>query len=88
LLFVLHIQKNYAKIIVISEFFHKGVNVMNTYKLTAFEPNGEKLIDESFQAGNDDEAKEIGSKMLEEKGLNDKTHRCTSQKGKLILFRP
>ena len=61
---------------------------METYKLTAFEPNGEKLIDESFQAGNDNEAKEIGLKMLEEKNLSEKTHRCTSPRGKLILFRP
>jgi hypothetical protein len=61
---------------------------METYKLTAFEPTGEKVIDESFQAGNDDEAKEIGSRMLEEKNLSDKTHRCTSPRGKLILFHP
>ncbi|KIY21926.1 MULTISPECIES: YhzD family protein [Mesobacillus] len=61
---------------------------MDTYKLTAFESNGEKLMDESFQAGNDDEAKEIGAKMLEEKNLSDKTHRCTSPRGKLILFHP
>jgi hypothetical protein len=61
---------------------------METYKLTAFESNGEKLIDESFQAGNDGEAKEIGTKMLEEKNLSEKTHRCTSPRGKLILFRP
>ena len=61
---------------------------MDTYKLTAFEPKGEKLIDESFQAGSDEEAKEIGAKMLEEKNLINKTHRCTSPRGKLILFHP
>lgn len=61
---------------------------METYKLTAFEPNGEKLIDEAFQAGSDAEAKEIGARMLEEKNLSDKTHRCTSPRGKLILFHP
>lgn len=59
---------------------------MDTYKLTAFEQNGEKLIDASFQAATDDEAKEIGTKLLEEKNLADKTHRCTSPRGKLILF--
>lgn len=61
---------------------------MDTYKLTAFEPNGEKLIDASFQAANDEEAKEIGTNLLEEKSLSDKTHRCTSPRGKLILFHP
>lgn len=59
---------------------------MKTYKLTVFEPNGEKVLDEAFQAGNDDEAKGIGEKMLKEKGLDEKTHRCTSPAGKLILF--
>lgn len=66
----------------------KGTVFMETYKLTAFEQTGEKLIDESFQASNDDEAKEIGARMLEEKNLSEKTHRCTSPRGKLILFHP
>jgi hypothetical protein len=61
---------------------------MKTYKLTAFEPNGEKILDESFQASSDDEAKTIGKKMLEEKSLLEKTHRCTSPRGKLLLFHP
>jgi hypothetical protein len=59
---------------------------MKTYKLTAFELDGEKILDESFQASNDDEAKGLGEKMLKEKGLDEKTHRCTSPAGKLILF--
>ncbi|MFE8696266.1 YhzD family protein [Cytobacillus sp. FJAT-53684] len=59
---------------------------MKTYKLTAFELNGEKIIDEAFQASNDQEAKGIGEKMLHEKNLSEKTHRCTSPAGKLILF--
>ncbi|WP_026583971.1 YhzD family protein [Bacillus sp. J33] len=59
---------------------------MNTYKLTAFEPDGEKILDEAFQAANDEEAKGIGEKLLKEKGLDEKTHRCTSPAGKLILF--
>ncbi|PLR77997.1 hypothetical protein CU633_07780 [Bacillus sp. V3-13] len=61
---------------------------MRTYKLTAFEKNGEKILDEAFQANNDDEAKTAGEKMLEEKNLLDKTHRCTSPSGKLLLFHP
>ncbi|MGD6855420.1 YhzD family protein [Bacillus infantis] len=59
---------------------------MKTYKLTAFENDGEKILDESFQAGSDEEAKEIGGNLLNEKGLSGKTHRCTSPLGKLILF--
>lgn len=59
---------------------------MKTYKLTVFEENGEKLLDESFEAENDDAAKEIGGKLLDEKGFSEKTHRCTSPLGKLILF--
>ena len=59
---------------------------MKTYKLTVFEENGEKLLDEAFQAGNDEEAKGIGEKLLTEKGLFAKTHRCTSSDGKLVLF--
>ena len=51
---------------------------MKTYKLTAFEANGEKIVDESFQAEHDEAAKEIAEKMLAEKNLLEKTHRCTS----------
>ncbi|PLR80954.1 hypothetical protein CVD25_22375 [Bacillus canaveralius] len=61
---------------------------MKTYKLTAFEKDGEKILDEAFQASNDDEAKAAGEKMLEDKNLLDKTHRCTSPSGKLVLFHP
>jgi hypothetical protein len=59
---------------------------MKTYKLTAFEANGEKVLDESFQAENDDSAKNLGEQLLAEKKLLEKTHRCTSPSGKLLLF--
>ncbi|MGG1677303.1 YhzD family protein [Neobacillus sp. NRS-1170] len=59
---------------------------MKTYKLTAFEANGEKLLDEAFQADNDDAAKKHGEKLLSEKNLLEKTHRCISPSGKLLLF--
>lgn len=59
---------------------------MKTYKLTAFESSGEKILDEAFQAENDDAAKELGEKLLSEKNLLDKTYRCTSPSGKLLLF--
>ncbi len=61
---------------------------MDTYKLTAFKSDGEKLLDESFQAENDEDAKKIGTIRLSEKELLDSTHRCTSPRGKLILFHP
>jgi hypothetical protein len=59
---------------------------MKTYKLTVFETNGVKILDESFQAEHDDAAKELGEKLLAEKKLLERTHRCTSPSGKLILF--
>jgi len=59
---------------------------MKTYKLTAFENTGEKLLDESFEAQTDEEAKRIGENLLNEKQLANKTHRCVSPEGKLLLF--
>jgi len=59
---------------------------MKTYKLTVFEANGEKMLDEAFQAENDDAAKTQGEKLLAENNWLEKTHRCTSPAGKLLLF--
>ncbi|APH06071.1 YhzD family protein [Bacillus weihaiensis] len=59
---------------------------MTIYYLTVFEKNGEKLLDESFEAQNESEAKEIGQQKLEEKQYTEKTYRCTSSAGKLVLF--
>jgi DNA topoisomerase IA len=59
---------------------------MGLYYLTVFEKNGEKLSDESFEAQTEQEAKEIGQRKLEENNWTDKTHRCTSAAGKLVLF--
>lgn len=81
--FTLRNLKNYAKIIVIN--VNRGI-AMKNYKLTAFEPNGGKILEETFQAENDNAAKEIGQQLLSEKNLTDKTHRCTSPSGKLLLF--
>ncbi|ABO65936.1 Conserved hypothetical protein [Geobacillus thermodenitrificans NG80-2] len=64
----------------------KGDVHMPTYTLTAFERNGEKLLDETFEAANDEEAKKIGEQKLRERGCFDKTHRCVNASGKLILF--
>ncbi|MDZ5470190.1 YhzD family protein [Bacillus sp. 31A1R] len=59
---------------------------MKNYKLTVFEANGEKILDESFEASNDQDAKVKGEQLLKEKNFLDHTHRCTSPSGKLILF--
>lgn len=59
---------------------------MKTYTLTVFSQKGEKLLDESFEAKNNEEAKEIGNKRLAEAEYEDYTHRCVSPDAKLILF--
>ncbi|WP_394233269.1 YhzD family protein [Niallia oryzisoli] len=59
---------------------------MKMYKLTAFSPSGEKLLDETFEAADDVKAKLHAEQLLKEKNLNDTTHRCTSSTGKLLLF--
>ena len=62
------------------------MNYVRTYKLTAFEPTGELITEETFTAETDDVAKEKGQVMLEEKSLLEKTHRLVSPAGKLLLF--
>ncbi|MBE1554918.1 YhzD family protein [Sporosarcina limicola] len=59
---------------------------MKTYKLTAYEKSGKLITAESFTAATDDEAKEKGNAMLEEKNLLEQTHRLASPAGKLLLF--
>lgn len=59
---------------------------MKVYKLTAYEKKGKVIIDESIEAANDDEAKQKGQTILEEKDLVTTTHRLASPTGKLVLF--
>jgi hypothetical protein len=59
---------------------------MKTYTLTVFDKSGEKLLEETFEAASEAEAKKIGEQILREKNYHDKTHRCTSSSGKLVLF--
>lgn len=59
---------------------------MGTYYLTVYDKSGEKLLDESFKAANEQEAKQIGESKLEEKDYLKKTHRCVNSSGKLVLF--
>ena len=59
---------------------------MKTFTLTVFDPSGEKLLDESFEAENNEEAKIIGQNRLEDEGYSEHTHRCVSPEAKLVLF--
>ncbi|MFD2042786.1 YhzD family protein [Ornithinibacillus salinisoli] len=59
---------------------------MRTYVLTVFSNTGEKLLDESFEANNDQEAKQVGTVKLDESGYSEYTHRCVSPEAKLVLF--
>jgi hypothetical protein len=60
--------------------------MMKTYIVTVFDKSGEKLLDEAFEAANDQEAKENGEKILLEKQFENHTSRVTSPTGKLVLF--
>ncbi|RLL44996.1 hypothetical protein D8M04_08970 [Oceanobacillus piezotolerans] len=59
---------------------------MRQYTLTVFNKTGETLLDETFPAENNEEAKTIGEQMLKEKGYQEYTHRCVSPEAKLVLF--
>lgn len=64
----------------------KGGFILKTYMLTAFDPLGKRLLNESFEAAHDHEAKAYGERLLSEKELLETTHRCTSPLGELLLF--
>ncbi len=72
--------------IYISKLLQGGAYVMRNYTLTVFNRSGEKLLDETYTAASDDEAKEIGTAKLEEGGYLEYTHRCVTPEAKLILF--
>ncbi|MGI2329436.1 YhzD family protein [Planococcus sp. YIM B11945] len=59
---------------------------MRTYKLTAFEQTGKLIMEETFTAATDEEARDKGRALLAEKELLDQTHRLASPAGKLLLF--
>jgi hypothetical protein len=59
---------------------------MRIYKLTAYAQTGKLIAEETFTAANDDEAKEKGHALLEEKDLLNQTHRVVSPEGKLLWF--
>ncbi|TFD96954.1 YhzD family protein [Jeotgalibacillus salarius] len=59
---------------------------MDIYKITAFSSKGELLLEDSFEAEDDKEAKTLGEKRLEEEGMLNNTHRVVSPRGKLVVF--
>ncbi|QUW23453.1 hypothetical protein JSQ81_08000 [Sporosarcina sp. Marseille-Q4063] len=59
---------------------------MKVYKLTAYEPKGKVIMDESIEAATDEDAIEKGQIILEGKKLLETTHRLASPSGKLLLF--
>lgn len=59
---------------------------MRTYFLTVYNEAGKLLLNESFEATTDDEAKTIGKQRLEEERYEQFTHRCVSPEAKLVLF--
>ncbi|WP_028781947.1 YhzD family protein [Thalassobacillus devorans] len=59
---------------------------MKAYALTVFAKDGEKLLDESFEAADDNDAKQIGQNKLQEHGYEEHTHRCVAPEGHLVLF--
>lgn len=59
---------------------------MKNYILTVFSKQGEKLLDETIEAKNDDEAKTLGTKRLQEEGYEEHTHRCVAPNARLVMF--
>ncbi|MFC0523481.1 YhzD family protein [Pontibacillus salicampi] len=59
---------------------------MKAYVLTAFAPDGSNLLDETFEAQTDDDAKKIGEQKLKDEGFEEHTHRCVAPDGRMILF--
>lgn len=59
---------------------------MENFRFTAFEKTGEVLFDEVWTFESEEIAKVEGQKQIEEKGVEEKTHRLVNSSGKLVLF--
>lgn len=59
---------------------------MPNYSLTVYEKDGTKLVDETFEAANDQDGRAKGEALLLEKGYENYTNRITSPQGKLVGF--
>ncbi|SDX22387.1 YhzD-like protein [Marininema mesophilum] len=56
------------------------------YHITAFDNEGNKLIDQSIEAQNDTQAKEKGQAILQEKEATGSPFRIIHNSGRLIDF--
>lgn len=65
--------------------FESEVLIMKEYYLTVYSPSGEHLVNESFTASSDEEAKKIATKKLSEQNYLEQTHRLT-RSGKLLMY--
>ncbi|PYZ98860.1 hypothetical protein CR205_09905 [Alteribacter lacisalsi] len=61
---------------------------MAKYFLTAYDKKGNHLLNESFEAKDDKEAKETGEKRLLDEGLSKNPTRVVRESGGLVLFHP
>ncbi|WP_096440276.1 YhzD family protein [Alteribacter populi] len=59
---------------------------MKKYFLTAFDKEGSNLLNESFEASNDGEAKQLGEKRLAEEKLLESPSRVVRESGGLVHF--
>ncbi|WP_066174224.1 YhzD family protein [Bacillus marinisedimentorum] len=59
---------------------------MKTYTLTVFDDSGEKLLEETYEAPNDNDAKQIGENRIEDEGYDKRNYRVTSSAGELVAF--
>lgn len=60
---------------------------MANYVLTVYEKSGKLLLDETIEAKDDIEAKELGMQRLYEEGYTEHTYRCVAPNARLILFK-
>lgn len=56
------------------------------YHITVYDQDGKKLYDEPLQANNDQEAKEKGLSLLQEKEYLSLPYRILHTTGRLVLF--
>lgn len=66
--------------------FSGGNQTMKSYYITVFGKKGKLLVEKSFEAATDDEAKNEAFNFLTHKGYDQQTHRCVSEDAKLLLF--
>lgn len=56
------------------------------YHITVYDNDGKSLLDEPLQAEKDEEAKEKGLSLLQEKGYLSYPYRLVHTTGRLVLF--